>query len=90
MTHLIIYNQDNSTVAVIIPTKEAIDQHGIQAIAIKDVPAGKSFKIIEASEVPTDRTYREAWRIDDALLTDGVGGESNEFPEESPNLNIEE
>jgi hypothetical protein len=57
----IIYNQDNGVVAVIIPTPEALEQHGIQAIAIKDVPAGKPFKIIDTADVPTDRTFRNAW-----------------------------
>lgn len=80
MNKKIIYNQDNGTVAVIAPTSEALDLHGIQAIAVKDVPAGKPFKIVDVSEVPSDRTFRDAWTVDDAVLTDGVGGESNEFP----------
>jgi hypothetical protein len=77
----IIYNQDNGVVAVIIPTPEALEQHGIQAIAIKDVPAGKPFKIIDASEVPTDRSARDSWTVDDADLADGFGGQSNLFLE---------
>jgi hypothetical protein len=75
----IIYNQDNGVVAVIIPTPEAIEQHGIQAIAIKDVPAGKPFKIVDAADIPSDRSDRDAWTVDEADLTDGVGGESSEF-----------
>ena len=75
----IIYKTDEGGVAVIIPTPEALKQHGIQAIAIKDVPAGKPFKIIDASEIPTDRSTRDAWTVDEADLTDGIGGESNEF-----------
>ena len=79
MTQVIIYNQDNGVVAVIIPTQEALEKYGIQAIAIKDVPAGKPFKILDASEVPSDRSARDSWTVDDADLTDGVGGVSNEF-----------
>ena len=75
----IIYNQDNGVVAVIIPTPEALGQHSIQAIAIKDVPAGKPFKLVDVADIPSDRTDREAWTVDDADLTDGIGGESNEF-----------
>jgi hypothetical protein len=75
----IIYNQDNGVVAVIIPTQEALEQHSIQAIAIKDVPAGKPFKIVDAADIPTDRSDRDAWTVDEADLTDGIGGESNEF-----------
>jgi hypothetical protein len=77
----IIYNQDNGVVAVIIPTAEALAKHSIEAIAIKDVPAGKPFKIVDAADIPSDRSERDAWTVDDALLTDGVGGESNTFPE---------
>jgi hypothetical protein len=75
----IIFNQDNGVVAVIIPTPEALEQHSIQAIAIKDVPAGKKFKIVDAADIPADRSDRDAWMVDEADLTDGVGGESSEF-----------
>jgi hypothetical protein len=79
MTQVIIYNQDNGVVAVIIPTQEALEQHGIQAIAIKDVPAGKRYKLVDAADIPADRSQRDAWTVDEADLTDGIGGESNEF-----------
>ena len=75
----IIFLQDNGVVAVIIPTPEALEQHSIQAIAIKDVPAGKPFKIVDAADIPSDRSDRDAWTVDEADLTDGVGGLSNEF-----------
>jgi hypothetical protein len=52
-------------------------KHGIMAIATKDTPAGKPFKIINASELPD--APQEAWLVDEADLTDGIGGESNEF-----------
>jgi hypothetical protein len=75
----IIYKTDQGGVAVIIPTQEALDAHGIMAIAIKDVPAGKPFKIVDVSDIPSDRSERYAWTVDEAELTDGVGGQSNEF-----------
>jgi len=78
MTQVIIYNQDNGIPAVVMPTQEALDQHGIMALAIKDVPAGKKFKIIDAAELPQD-VPQDAWIVDEADLTDGIGGESNEF-----------
>ena len=74
----IVYTNESGGVSVVMPTEEALQQHGIQAIAIKDVPAGKPFKIVDAAELPQD-VPQEAWVIDDADLTDGVGGESNEF-----------
>lgn len=75
----IIYKTDQGGVAVIIPTQEALDTYGITAIAIKDVPAGKPFKIVDMSDIPSDRSQRDAWTVDEADLTDGIGGESNEF-----------
>ena len=75
----IIYRTDEGGVAVVIPTQEALDAHGIMAIAVKDVPAGKPFKIVDVSDIPSDRSERDAWTVDDADLTDGVGGRSNEF-----------
>lgn len=81
MNQVIIYKQDNGVVAIIRPTGEALALYGIEAIAQKDVPAGKPYKVVDASEIPTDRSQRNAWTVDDADLTDGVGAESNTFPE---------
>jgi hypothetical protein len=78
MTQVIIYNGDNGIPAVVMPTQEALDAHGIMAVAIKDVPAGKKFKIIDIVDLPQDAP-QEAWVVDEADLTDGIGGESNEF-----------
>lgn len=61
MTQRIIYQTDEGGVAVIIPTAEALEQYGIEAIALKDVPAGKPFKIVNTEDIPTDRTFRDAW-----------------------------
>jgi len=77
MTQVIIYNQDNGIPAVVTPTPECLETHTILEIAVKDVPAGKPFAIVDASELPTEP--QETWVIDDADLTDGIGGESNEF-----------
>jgi len=79
MTKRIIYNQDNGVVAVIIPTQEALEQHSLDAIAKKDVPQGKPYKLVDATDIPSDRSQRDAWTVDEAELTDGIGGESNEF-----------
>lgn len=79
MSQRIIFKSDDGGVCVIIPTQESLEQHGIQAIAIKDVPAGKPYKIVSADDIPTDRSQRDAWTVDEAELTDGIGGISNEF-----------
>lgn len=69
----IIYKQPNGVAAIIWPTQEAMDAFGIDAIARKDVPAGRPYKIIDAADVPTDRSKRAAWTVSDDILTDGVG-----------------
>ena len=77
MNQCIIYNQDNGIPAVVSPTPECLETHSILEVAIKDVPAGKKFKIVDAADLPTEP--QETWVVDEADLTDGVGGESNEF-----------
>lgn len=79
MPQVIIYSQDNGVVAIVRPTDEALAIYGIDAIAKKDVPEGKPYKIIDASELPSDRTERDAWVIDESYLTSGVGGPGNAF-----------
>lgn len=73
MAKVIIYKQGSGIVAVIYPTQEAIAVLGIEAIAVKDVPTGAPFKIIDDTDLPVDRSQRMAWTVDDAELTDGVG-----------------
>jgi hypothetical protein len=77
---VIVYLQDNGVIAIVRPTAEAIEMFGIMAIALKDVPAGKKFKIIDESDLPADRSQRAAWTVDEADLTDGVGAVGNDFP----------
>ena len=79
MNPVILYKQDNGVVAIIRPTAEALALYGIKAIAQKDVPAGKPYKIIDAADIPADRSQRDLWTVNDADLTDGVGAVSNEF-----------
>jgi hypothetical protein len=81
MSQVIIYKQDNGAVAVVHPTEEAVAMYGIEAIAQKDVPAGKPYKIIDAAELPADRSARNAWTVDEADLTDGIGADTNSFDE---------
>jgi hypothetical protein len=50
----IIYPTDDGGVAIIIPAES------VEA-ALKDVPEGKPFKIVDVADIPTDRTFRDAW-----------------------------
>ena len=55
----IIYTQDNGIVAVIIPADNC--DLTVEQIQAKDVPPGKLSYIVDKSEVPTDRSFRNAW-----------------------------
>lgn len=79
MSPRIIYLTDDNTVAIIIPTPEALSVHSVMEVALKDVPAGKPFKIVDSSVIPSDRTFRLAWEVDVSSLTDGIGSQSNKF-----------
>jgi len=61
----IIYPTEEGGVAVLIPAPEWLAQEGntIEALAAKDVPAGKPFKIVDAADIPADRTFRAAWEF---------------------------
>jgi len=63
MTKRIIYPTDTGGVAIIVPAPEWLAQEGntVELLAIKDVPAGKQYKIIDTDDVPSDRTFRNAW-----------------------------
>ena len=70
MNQRIIYQNDEGGVAVLIPADCGLT---IEQIAAKDVPTGKPYKIVDVSEIPTDRQWRNEWTVDEADLTDGVG-----------------
>lgn len=55
---IIIFPNDNGGVSVIYPTPEFSDQ--INAVAAKDVPNGKPWRIINESELPARET-RDRW-----------------------------
>lgn len=58
MNSRIIYPTDDG-VAIIVPASEC--GLTIEEIAAKDVPAGKPFKIVDVTDIPTDHTFRSAW-----------------------------
>ena len=70
MEQRIIYQNDTGGVAVLIPADCGLT---IEQIAAKDVPTGKPYRIVDVSEILTDRQWRDEWTVDEADLTDGVG-----------------
>ena len=67
MNQRIIYPTDDG-VAILIPTGEI----EIAEVARKDVPAGVVYKIVDVADIPSDRTFRNAWEAD-FTNPDGVG-----------------
>lgn len=55
----VIYPTDDGGVAVIIPAPDC--DLTIEEIAAKDVPAGVEYKIVDVSEIPQERLFRNAW-----------------------------
>ena len=58
MNKRIIYQNDEGGISIIVPADCGLT---IEEIAAKDVPQGKSYNIVNVSEIPTDRTFRNAW-----------------------------
>lgn len=61
MDKRIIFPNDEGGVSILIPTPEYLEEHTIEELAAKDVPAGKPYKIVDVSDIPEDRTFRAAW-----------------------------
>ena len=79
----IIYKNPDNSIAIIVPSDEALSFATIEQIAEKDVPHNLPYWMVEDSVIPTDRTFRSAWEIDESFgEPDGFGGESNEFDAE--------
>ena len=54
MNKRIIYQTDDGGVSIII-TAVSVEK------ALKDVPEGKPYNIVDVADIPTDRTFRDAW-----------------------------
>ncbi|WP_331773819.1 hypothetical protein [Sulfurospirillum sp. 1612] len=75
----IIYKNKDESVAILIPAQEVLDIVGLQAIAEKDVPHNLPYWLVSDTDIPTDRTDRDRWVLEDMPEPDGFGGESSEF-----------
>lgn len=54
MNQRIIYKTEDGGVAVIIPAVSV-------ELAMKDIPEGAQYKVVDVSDIPSDRTFRDAW-----------------------------
>ena len=58
MNKRIVYQNDEGGINIIVPADCGLT---IEEIAAKDVPAGKAYNIVDVSDIPEDRTFRNAW-----------------------------
>ena len=63
MNKRIIYPTDDGGVKIIIPAPEwlAEDENTMEVLAQTKVPEGTPFKIVDVADIPSDRTFRNAW-----------------------------
>ena len=61
MTQRILITNDNgASIGVIVPAP----QHTAE-FCLKDVPVGAKYKIVATADIPSDRTFRNAWEETD-------------------------
>ena len=65
-TSRIIFQNESGGVSVIVPT-------GSVELALKDVPPGVPYEIVDAADIPSDRTFRNAWVADGAAVAVDLG-----------------
>ena len=65
-TSRIIYQTKSGGVAVIVPT-------GSVELALKDVPPGVPYKIVDTADIPSDRYFRNAWVAEGAAVAVDLG-----------------
>ena len=74
----IIFRDDDGTAVIGVPCTNVINpatgkNFRVEECAVNTVPNGKKYKIVEDSDIPTDRSFRDAWTVDESDLTDGTG-----------------
>ena len=81
MKRILYTHEATGIVSILTPTPQILNEINpstgelwtVEDIAKKDVPTGSKYKIVENEEVPTDRSFRDAWTVAESDLTDGVG-----------------
>jgi hypothetical protein len=57
MGKLIIFPNDDGGIDILVPT-ESVEG------AMKDIPSGKPYLIVDATDIPATREFRNAWVAD--------------------------
>ena len=65
----IIYDQGAGLPAAIAyPSDKLIAEIGIGGCVAKLLPTGAAYQVVEDTNIPTDRTFRDAWQIQGSTL----------------------
>ena len=54
-----IYTNDDGSISIVIPADNC--NLTLEEIKAKDCPSGKTVYTVDKSEIPTDRSFRNAW-----------------------------
>ncbi len=63
MTQSIVFKNSDGSCGIITPSHSALEKMKIEELAKKDVPDGKSWRIIDPKTLPENRYFRDAWTI---------------------------
>jgi len=78
MKDRIIYTKSDGGLAILIPTGEI----SIEDVARKDVPQGVAYKFVSLADIPSDRTFRNAW-VAEPFEPDGYGDPDGYWSEQA-------
>ena len=63
-TKRIIYPNDEGGVSIVVPSPNT--SLSLAEIEARVVPTGKSRQTVDVTDIPTDRTYRDAWTYEES------------------------
>jgi hypothetical protein len=72
MEQIIVYINHENQLVEIFPNPAC--GLSIEQIALKDVPSGMPYKLIDKQDIPSDTTFRDAWTMD-MSNPDGFGAD---------------
>ena len=61
MDKRLIYTDENGTLCIVTPVDSSLT---LEEVAKRSVPEGVSYEVVNVSDVPVDRTFRDAWKTD--------------------------
>ena len=82
----ILHDDGTGGLAIVIPAPQylaslqaanpqATEAQLMEYIANKDVPNGTAFEVVEDADIPTDRTFRNAWKHDTSPAPEKVSAD---------------